>query len=57
MLPLKECIFSEEENQTPIKTDGLGDLAFQNAFVTAFQNAFVTVSSEFCIQNCFKAAV
>ncbi|KAL6042639.1 hypothetical protein STEG23_029741 [Scotinomys teguina] len=45
---IKVYEFSEQGDQTPMKMDGPDD--------AAFQNASVTVSSEFCIQNSFKAA-
>lgn len=48
MLPLKVYVFSEQGDQTPMKTEGPGD--------AASQNAFVIVPSEFWIQNRFKAA-
>lgn len=48
MLPLKAYIFSEQEDKTPMKIGGPGDLAFQNSSVT--------VSSKFWIQNRFKGA-
>lgn len=48
MLPLKAYVFSEQWNQTPIKTDGPG--------YSASQNTSATVSSEICIQSSFKAA-
>ena len=49
MFPLKVHVFSEQGDQTPMKTGGPGDLASQKAPMAA--------SSEFFIQNSFKAPV
>ena len=47
MLPLKVYIFSEQGDQTSMKTDDPGD--------PTFQIASLMVYSTFCIQNHFKA--
>ena len=41
-------VFSEQGDQTPVKMGGLGN--------PVFLGASVAVSSEFCVQNNFKAA-
>lgn len=43
MLPLKDCVFSELGDQTPMKMGGSGD--------PAFLGASAAVSSEFYIQK------
>ena len=48
MLLIKVYVFFEHGDQTPMKMDGLGN--------AAFQNASVIVSSEFCTQHSFKTA-
>ena len=48
MLSLEVCKISEQGDQIPMKTGGPDD--------PASQGASVTVSSEFCVQNSFKAA-
>ena len=48
MLSLKNYVFSEKGDQTPIKTNGPGD--------PASQRTSVAVSSELCIQKSFRDA-
>ena len=48
MLPLKVCVFSEQGNQTPMK--------MMAQVIQPPRAPLRAVSSEFCIQNSFKAA-